>query len=129
MPVMKEINEPILIVEDSVDTRDILSLALSLENFATKQVRSRDEALRILETNARIHCVLMDWNMPGMNCAAFLIEAKKLRPDLRIILMSAHSQAEELGRQLGIHHFIQKPILLDTLFQAVEECVNAVQCP
>jgi CheY-like chemotaxis protein len=124
-----EIMEPILIIEDSVDTRDILCLALSLENFMTKQVRSRDEALRILETNSRIHCVLMDWNMPGMTCAAFLEEAKKIRSDLRIVLMSAHSQAEDLGKQLGINHFIQKPILLDTLFQAVNECVNDVKCP
>ena len=81
--------ETVLLVEDD---EEVLRMAVeSLEELHYNVVVSRDakEALRHLAGEARIDVMFSDVVMPGgMNGAQLAVEARKLRPDLKILLTS-----------------------------------------
>jgi len=83
--------ETVLLVEDD---EEVLGMAVeSLEELQYNVVVSRDakDALRHLEGEARIDIMFSDVVMPGgMNGAQLAVEARKLRPDLKILLTSGY---------------------------------------
>jgi PAS domain S-box-containing protein len=83
--------ETVLLVED--DEEVLRMAAESLEELHYKVVVSSDakEALGHLAGEARIDIMFSDVVMPGgMNGAQLAVEARKLRPDLKILLTSGY---------------------------------------
>jgi PAS domain S-box-containing protein len=83
--------ETVLLVEDD---EEVLRMAVeSLEELHYNVIVSCDakEALQHLTGDARIDIMFSDVVMPGgMNGAQLAVEARKLRPDLRILLTSGY---------------------------------------
>jgi PAS domain S-box-containing protein len=83
--------ETVLLVEDD---EEVLRMAVeSLEELHYKVIVSCDakEALEYLTGEARIDIMFSDVVMPGgMNGAQLAVEARKLRPDLKILLTSGY---------------------------------------
>jgi CheY-like chemotaxis protein len=83
--------ETVLLVEDD---EEVLRMAVeSLEELHYNVIVSCDakEALEHLTGDARIDIMFSDVVMPGgMNGAQLAVEARKLRPDLRILLTSGY---------------------------------------
>ena len=83
--------ETVLLVED--DEEVLRMAAESLEELHYKVVVSSDakEALGYLAGETRIDIMFSDVVMPGgMNGAQLAVEARKLRPDLKILLTSGY---------------------------------------
>jgi CheY-like chemotaxis protein len=83
--------ETVLLVED--DEEVLRMAAESLEELHYKVVVSSDakEALKHLTGETRIDIMFSDVVMPGgMNGAQLAVEARKLRPDLKILLTSGY---------------------------------------
>ena len=84
--------ETILVVEDDSAVR---SLAVTLlENLGYEVLAAQDAmaALSFLHTPSRIDLVLSDVMLPGGMCGPDLVEeAKRLRPDLRVLFMSGYT--------------------------------------
>jgi two-component system CheB/CheR fusion protein len=92
--------ETILVVEDDPEVR---SLAVTLlENLGYEVLAAPDgiSALTLLEAPAQIDLVLSDVMLPGGMCGPDLVEqAKRLRPDLRILFMTGY--ADSSARNVG----------------------------
>jgi CheY-like chemotaxis protein len=110
-----------MIIEDDPATRDLLSLSLSMEHYSTLQFHTRDDALGLLKKSHPVACAIMDWNMPGLSAEAFMVEARKLLPDFKVILISAHPKAAAIFKQLGVERFLPKPLELETLFKTLKD--------
>ncbi|MCH8999577.1 MAG: response regulator [Proteobacteria bacterium] len=90
--------ETILVVEDDPAVR---SLAVTLlENLGYQVLAAPDAmaALSFLHAPSRIDLVLSDVMLPGGMCGPDLVEeAKRLRPDLRVLFMSGYTEHPARG--------------------------------
>jgi len=76
-----------------------------------------NEALAALEQNAAIEMVLSDINMPQMDGLTFLTKIHDLRPNLKVVMVSAYGDMGNIRKamNLGAFDFVPKPIEPDDL--------------
>jgi two-component system, NtrC family, sensor kinase len=92
--------ESVLVVEDD---EGVLSMAVeSLEDLGYRVLVARNgrEALAIVKGNAQIDILFSDIVMPGgINGAELAIEARRLRPSIKVLLTSGYSGAALAGER------------------------------
>ena len=110
-----------LLVEDQADVREAairLCQQIGLEVFA---VDSADAALSILRGDPAIALLFTDVVMPGAMTGLELGEfALKLRPDLRVIYVSGHSEEGIRLDPAGRSEFLSKPYRREQLLTALQ---------
>ncbi len=67
-------------------------------------------ALRILEAHPEIQVLFADVRMPGMSGPELVDEARRLRPDLSVVLTSGYVGKEEVPEDVP---FVPKPWRID----------------
>lgn len=83
--------ETVLVVEDDPDVRDVTVAAITDLGYSVRQAANAEEALQILQADAPVRLLFSDVAMPGgMNGVQLASEARRLRPDLRVLLTSGH---------------------------------------
>ena len=108
----------VLIIEDSIDTRDALVQVLKLSGYDTVSTETRDQAVSMLN-DVHPDVILMDWSTKGMQPKQFktVVDALPQKPPL--IIMSAYGAAD-FAMQLGVSYYIQKPFDLDKLIALLQ---------
>ena len=83
-------------------------------------------AVRAYEEH-RPDAVLLDLMMPGMDGLSALCEIKKINPDARVAMFTAHREREQVVRalELGARDYVVKPFHADRLVQAVDRLIGA----
>jgi two-component system, response regulator FlrC len=102
--------ESVLVVEDDATLREALIDTLLAAGIAALGAGDAADALRQLEAE-EIALVITDVHMPGPNGYQLLTSIKRLRPDLPVVLMTAHgtvAQAVSAMRE-GATDYIVKP--------------------
>jgi CheY-like chemotaxis protein len=102
--------ESVLIVDDEKNIRLTLSRALEGLGLQSETVVNGEEALSRLQERA-FDLVLLDLRMPGMDGMEVLRRVRTLRPDTRIVIITAYGTVESAveAMKLGAADFIQKP--------------------
>jgi CheY-like chemotaxis protein len=106
---------PILIVDDEVDTRTLLTEAIQAEGFEVVAAGDGAEALEYLRSAAEVPClILLDLVMPNMDGWQFIEERRHDRrlAGIPVVLISGQVSARETARSSGLASFIEKPIAL-----------------
>jgi DNA-binding NtrC family response regulator len=101
----------ILIADDQEMMRDSLATTLVRDGHEVIATGDGPAALQRLTSPGRIDLLITDLRMPKMTGIELLAEAKKLRPDVPVILMTAFATvptAVEAMKQ-GAYDYIQKP--------------------
>ncbi len=103
----------ILVVDDALMTRKIITKILIEAGHESITAANGDEALKLIDEFASIEVILSDWNMPEMNGIELLKEIRK-REDFQTIpfyLISAKANKGDLAEadQYGVTGFIAKP--------------------
>ncbi len=107
----------VLLVDDEEGFRRSLAERLALRGFDVAQAQSGEEALRLARADRDLDMVVLDFVMPGMDGAATLVELRRYRPEVPVIMLTAHGSvdmAAEMGR-LGVFRFLAKPLPVDEL--------------
>jgi DNA-binding NtrC family response regulator len=84
------------------------------------------EALAILDRE-RVHVVLSDYKMPGMDGIALLIEVKNRHPGVVRVLMTGYADMQLVIRAMNegeIQRFLSKPFRAFELRRIIEEAVG-----
>ncbi len=110
----------ILVIEDEIDIRDLISFQLKSEGYDVIAVENADKAISIIERGEKIDLFVIDWMLPGaMNGLDFTKKLKnhKNYKDLPIIMLTALTQAENIvaGLDAGADDYITKPFDLNVL--------------
>ncbi len=123
--------KPVLIVEDSPTSRELLETLLKSWSIPVVSVASAEDGLAQLEQHNRedtpdpFGLVMLDWMLPGMNGleAAERIRTRAETRALPIIVISAYAGKEEEARcsELGVNVFLRKPVTASSLFDAIVE--------
>jgi CheY-like chemotaxis protein len=89
--------------------------------FQTAEAGDGAEALAILQKDLEIEILLTDLGLPGMNGRQLVEEARRLRPELKVIIASGYSTESAAGgrpQDKDIGH-LTKPFDLGQLRRAL----------
>lgn len=72
--------------------------------------------------------VITDVRMPVMGGLEMARRIRRIDPEMKIIFTTAHSDTDYLLRaiEMGINHYVLKPVELDKLDAAIHGCVQAL---
>ena len=106
----------ILIVDDEKDTRELMARALGVD-YRVTTAPDAEQAIKALEADPSIVLLLSDVRMPGADGIQLLKAAKKLRPQLACILLTAFGTVDLAVEAMkdGADDFLTKPVDLDQL--------------
>lgn len=109
----------ILVVEDEVLIRFMVSDELREAGYDAIEACNADEAVAILESRVSVDLVISDVRMPGtIDGLGLLAFIRASFPDLPVIMMSGHLEPR-LAMIDGATQFVAKPFLLDAVLKAV----------
>lgn len=122
----------VLVVDDEQTILDILKLSLELERFNVILALSAEEGLEILSTR-KVHALVTDIMLPGMDGMALLVKTKERWPHLPVLLMTGYSGkfTPQDAIAAGADGYFSKPFknvqmvrsLRDAIYRA-EQCKN-----
>ena len=100
----------VLVVDDDIDFADGLAEVLEQSGHAVSVVYKAEAAIKAIDDQA-FHLALVDVRMPEMNGVECLFEMKEKRPDMGVMLMTAHSAEELLQKAIegGAVGTLRKP--------------------
>ena len=111
----------VLVVEDDFDLRDALVPILEYEGHRVVSAANGKEALERLQTMPPPSLILLDLMMPVMSGEEF--RAEQLRDpalaSIPVVVVSAHSSAEERAARLGAVGCVKKPFEIEDLLEQV----------
>jgi CheY-like chemotaxis protein len=114
----------VLVVEDDIDLREILLLALEEEGYVVAGAENGLEAIVSLTFGARPDAVLLNLHMPVLSGADF-IDVVRLDPSLAampVILMTGAPVPPEVNRAADV--VLLKPFEIETLTAAIDDLVS-----
>src|SRR5580704_12600612 len=115
----------ILIVDDQDMMRD--SLAQILVREGHEVVAATDGASAVARLGAtRFDLLITDLRMPKMTGLELMAEAKRLRPDMPVVLMTAFATVSNAveAMKLGAYDYIQKPFNGDEIKLLVDRTLE-----
>lgn len=119
----------LLYVEDEIEARDMVErlLATKYPELRLLVAENGEAGLRLFRAE-RPQLVITDIRMPVLDGIRMSAEIKKLRPETIIIAMTAYNDADYLlgALEIGISHYIIKPVKFERLFAVVEEGIATV---
>jgi response regulator RpfG family c-di-GMP phosphodiesterase len=124
--VSEEILPRILLVDDDALLLDALRRHLR-RTFSVTTALGGAEGLACLKREAPFVVVLSDYQMPGMNGAAFLAAVRAVAPDATRMLLTGQadlSGAAAVVNEGGVFRFLLKPVARETLVAALEAGVE-----
>ena len=113
----------ILVVDDELGIRDLLSEILNDEGHAVELAENAAQA-RLARTQYRPDLVLLDIWMPDTDGVTLLKEwASTGQLNMPVIMMSGHATVETAAEatRIGALDFLEKPITMQKLLKAVEK--------
>ncbi|MBQ6136402.1 MAG: sigma-54-dependent Fis family transcriptional regulator [Kiritimatiellae bacterium] len=101
----------ILIVDDEKPTRDVMARLLS-GKYECLTAPDAEQAVAALEANPDVALLVTDYKMPGDNGIELVKKAKKLRPGIACILVTAFGEIDLAVAAMkdGADDFLTKPI-------------------
>jgi DNA-binding NtrC family response regulator len=117
--------KPILIVDDEKNIRMTLSQSLESLGVEMDVAGSGEEALAKLKERD-FGVILLDIRMPGMDGMEVLRQVREVRPEIRIIMITAYGTIESAveAMKLGAVDFLQKPFDPEEIRELVSRVMN-----
>ena len=109
----------VFIVEDDVDTREMIGRFLELEGFAVETAANGRQALERLDAGARACVILLDLMMPVMDGWEFRRQQTRHAAFAKIPVIVFSAAGRERMRQIDANDYLAKPVDLDELLQRV----------
>ena len=109
----------VLLVEDEPMVRGVAERALTRHGYNVITADNGEEALELLATGEEIALLISDVVMPVMDGPTMVREARKTRPNLKILFMSGYAE-EQLRNSIDIDDvaFLPKPFSVQELAEA-----------
>jgi CheY-like chemotaxis protein len=115
------VSPTVFIVEDDVDTREMLGRFLELEGYRVESAANGKAALERLDAGAPACVILLDLMMPVMDGWEFRREQVQnaALADIPVIVVSAAGR--DRIHQIDANSYLSKPVDLDELLEQVTQ--------
>lgn len=120
-----KIEEPgrgtVLVVDDEEGVRAVARRILEGAGYAVLEAGNGQEALDVMASKARVDFLIADLDMPVMRGEEMAKKIRRLRPDLRVLYVTAHSEQlfKERPELIDGEAFLDKPFTMRGLLEAV----------
>lgn len=119
----------IILVDDELDITTVLEQGLERLGFRVFGITDPLLALEHFQINSDEYgLVISDLRMPEMNGYEFVKNIKKIKPEVRVFLMTAFeindNEFKKVFQAVDIDEFIQKPISFNELTRMVSKYIN-----
>jgi len=118
---------PILVVDDEADLRDILKIYLEELGYTVETAHDGEQGLALFRER-RPPIVMTDIKMPGMDGIALLQRIKEESPETEVIMITGHGDMDLAIKSLKLEatDFITKPINDDALGIALKRACERI---
>lgn len=117
----------VLIIDDSSSLRALVKLALSRAGYEVIQAGDGNEALVQLDKAAKVHMIVSDVNMPGMDGITFVRQVKRhpRHKFIPVIMLTTEDESSKIAqaREAGAMAWLVKPFSPPQLLDAVSKLV------
>lgn len=115
----------VLVVDDEPSNVESLRKIFSREGLRVLTAIGAKPALDVVRRH-RIHVVLTDLMMPGINGVELLRAIKELSPDTEVVLMTAYGTVESAVQAMreGAYDFVEKPLKRMTIVKTVRKAAE-----
>jgi two-component system, NtrC family, nitrogen regulation response regulator NtrX len=115
----------ILIIDDEKEICESIHMILDYEGYQPQYTTSALEGLEKISVG-NFSALLLDIQMPEMNGFEVLKKVKETKPEISVIIISAHGSLENAikATKLGAFDFIEKPIDREKLVISVRNAVE-----
>lgn len=117
----------VLLVDDEAEFVETLSDRLTTRNYGTYPVFDGEQAVDLL-ANETPDVIVLDLKMPGMSGVEVLSQAKAVKPEIEIIILTGHGSEEDekTCMSLGAYAYLQKPVDIAQLTATIDEAYKKV---
>jgi PAS domain S-box-containing protein len=125
-PLARQSTETVLVVEDDEEVARFTSEVLREAGHRVLAARDGTGALRLLERNPEVALLFTDVVLPGgMNGRDLAREAKKRRPDLKVLYATGYSRTMVLQDRIDSEEpLLTKPFTYETLASKVRQVLE-----
>jgi CheY-like chemotaxis protein len=128
MAPLSKPTETILVVDDDPEVLALAVDILEMAGYTVLNTIDPRHALRLARTHGEpLHLLLTDVVMPLMNGLQLAVEVQALRPEVKILLMSAYrtKEIDDYRMRLGLRGlFLDKPFTVAALTRAVRSLLT-----
>ena len=113
----------ILLVEDEAPVRAFASRALRLRGYHVLEADCAEQALETLRDHEiAVDLFVTDVVMPGMDGPTWVREARKARPDVKVVFVSGYAEDafEKHSTEIPNSVFLPKPFSLSELTNTIQ---------
>ena len=113
------------VVDDDESIRWVLEKCLSESGLKVETFESAHQVIKKLEEESP-GAILTDIKMPGTSGLALLDQVKEIRPDIPVIIMTAHSDLESAveSYEHGAWEYLPKPFDIDEAIRIVKRAIT-----
>lgn len=128
-PIVSDRSEPtVLIVDDSITVRELLSLSFSKSGYRVEQARDGQEALEKLQSGLFCELIFCDIEMPRMNGLELLsnLQQDPALSNLPVALLTSRGadRHRKVAAKLGATAYFTKPCPDQTLLEAAQRMLK-----
>ena len=116
-------NQTILLVDDDSAVREVASSILQEAGYRVIEAGSGGAALDVIDTEADIDLLVLDYAMPGMNGGEVARTVRQKRPSLSILFVTGYADLDAL-KDVGEDRIVQKPFRDDELVLKVQQAIG-----
>jgi len=112
----------ILLVDDNVSQCKTMAFILQRKGYDVTIAQDGPEAISLVEKNS-YDIIFMDIKMPIMNGVEAYKRIKKIRPEVKVMMMTAYAVEDLVQEALqeGAHGIIYKPLDIEKVLGIIEE--------
>ena len=127
--LLMQTQDPILVVDDDADLRELLARVLTKAGFIVDTVTNGEEAVRALEAMS-FSAVVTDILMPTKEGLETIIEIKRRWPKCKIVALSgggrfASGDVLDLAQKFGADAVLRKPVGAGDLVATLDRVLGA----
>jgi chemosensory pili system protein ChpA (sensor histidine kinase/response regulator) len=117
----------VLIIDDSVMVREMLSLSFTKAGYQIEQARHGQEAWEKLQKGLPCHLILCDIEMPRMNGLELLsrLQEDKTLSQIPVAMITSRGaqKMQNLAADMGAKGYFVKPYLEEVLLDAAQRLI------
>ncbi len=120
-------NSTILVVDDDIVVLTALSKLLNLFGYIVAGAKNSQAAMDyVTNSRKRFDLIITDLAMPGIDGVQFMTAAKKVFPDIPIIVMTGYSErcTPEEALRLGAFAYVGKPFNIPEIVSTIDRALR-----